>query len=262
MRLIVAPAGAAPAVPLTTGSPTGQAANPSSPISTSPPGSGGRGDEVTQTRRGPLGPANRNFVNRANQTELREKPAGERGKAKRPDQPKIQEAGKYPIERRTLVANMVNRAGVLLEVTLPQKATDEQTGWLTEIDAANGDEFDSVFTNRLHIAHGKVYAYAAQIQEHTGRVDFGAIESPQPLASPPNSTGAPGASGDQQAADASPNPTDGVIPTAPEGTQVHPHRRARRIRPEQPGFLRRDSGASTRTFGVRMISGPKSKYEK
>ncbi|MFI6095482.1 DUF4142 domain-containing protein [Lentzea sp. NPDC051213] len=244
-RLIVALAGCALAMLLNTGSAIGQpSTTPSTPISTPPPGSGGTGDEVVQTQWGPLGPADRDFMNRVKQAGLWEKPAGDKGKAKRADQPKIQEACKHLIEGHTLLDNVVNRAGVLLGHTLPTEATDEQKGWLAEMDAANGDEFDAVFANRLRTAHGKVYAYAAQIRagtknelirilstqamitvfdhmkvlEETGRVDFAGLESPQPLAPPTNSTGAPDASGDQQA-DASANPTDGVIPTVPEGTK-------------------------------------------
>ncbi|MGI5506973.1 DUF4142 domain-containing protein [Lentzea sp. CA-135723] len=245
-RLMVALAGCALAVLLNTGSATGQpSTTPSTPISTPPPGSSGTGDEVVQTQWGPLGPADRDFLNRVKQAGLWEKPAGEKGKAKRPDQPKIQEACKHLIEGHTLLDNVVNRAGVLLGHTLPTEASDEQKGWLAEMDAANGDEFDAVFANRLRAAHGKVYAYAAQIRagtknelvrilstqamitvfdhmkvlEDTGRVDFAGLESPAPLAPPPPADNSTAAQGDQEQGDQSTNPTDGVIPTVPEGTR-------------------------------------------
>lgn len=243
-RLLVALAGCVLAVLLNTGSAIGQpTTTPSTPISTPPPGSGGTGDEVVQTQWGPLGPADRDFMNRVKQAGLWEKPAGEKGKAKRADQPKIQEASKHLIEGHTLLDNVVNRAGVLLGHTLPTEASEEQKGWLAEMDAANGDEFDAVFANRLRAAHGKVYAYAAQIRagtknelvrilstqamitvfdhmkvlEETGRVDFAGLESPQPLAPPTAASGEPEPTGDN--AEASANPTDGVIPTVPEGTK-------------------------------------------
>lgn len=247
-RLVVALAGCAIALLLGTGSAIGQPANPSTPISTPPPGSGGTGDEVVQTQWGPLGPADRDFLNRVKQAGLWEKPAGEKGRAKRPDQPKILEACKHLIEGHDLLDRVVNRAGVLLGHTLPTEASDEQKGFLAEMDAANGDEFDAVFANRLRAAHGKVYAYAAQIRagtknelirilstqamitvfdhmkvlEETGRVDFAGLESPQPLAPPTNAgsgntgSGAPEPTGDETA---SANPTDGVIPTVPQGTK-------------------------------------------
>ncbi len=245
-RLLVALVGCALAVLLNTGSAIGQPATPSTPISTPPPGSGGTGDEVVQTQWGPLGPADRDFMNRVKQAGLWEKPSGEKAKAKRADQPKIQEAAKHLIEGHTLLDNVVNRAGVLLGVTLPTEPTDEQKSWLAEMDAANGDEFDAVFANRLRAAHGKVYAFAAQIRagtknelirilstqamitvfdhikviEDTGKVDFAGLESPQPLAPPPAASGAPEPTGsNSNNADASANPTDGVIPTVPEGTK-------------------------------------------
>ncbi|WP_439659789.1 DUF4142 domain-containing protein [Lentzea sp. HUAS TT2] len=288
-RLMVALAGCALAVLLNAGSAVGQpSTTPSTPISTPPPGSGGTGDEVVQTQWGPLGPADRDFMNRVKQAGLWEKPAGEKGKAKRADQPKIQEACKHLIEGHTLLDNVVNRAGVLLGHTLPTEASDEQKGWLAEMDAATGDEFDAVFANRLRAAHGKVYAYAAQIRagtknelirilstqamitvfdhmkvlEETGRVDFAGLESPQPLAPPPpaDSTGAPDTTSDQ--ADQAANPTDGVIPTVPEGTRF--------TRTAEQGVFGDNNGVFFAAIGVlalalvgmRMISRSKKTRRK
>ncbi|MFS8099560.1 DUF4142 domain-containing protein [Lentzea alba] len=285
-RLIVALAGCALAVLLNTGSAIGQPANPSTPISTPPPGSGGTGDEVVQTQWGPLGPADRDFMNRVKQAGLWEKPAGDKARAKRPDQPKMLEAAKHLIEGHTLLDNVVNRAGLLLGHTLPTEASDEQKGWLAEMDAANGDEFDAVFANRLRAAHGKVYAYAAQIRagtknelirilstqamitvfdhikvlEDTGRVDFAGLESPQPLAPPPPASGAPEPTGDSgDNGDASTNPTDGVIPTVPEGTRF--------TRTAEQGVFGDNNGVffgaiavlALALVGMRMISRSKQK---
>ncbi|NGY59950.1 DUF4142 domain-containing protein [Lentzea sp. NEAU-D13] len=290
-RLMVALAGCALAVLLNTGSAIGQPATPSTPISTPPPGSAGTGDEVVQTQWGPLGPADRDFLNRVKQAGLWEQPAGEKGKAKRPDQPKIQEACKHLIEGHTLLDKVVNRAGVLLGHTLPTEASDEQKGWLAEMDAATGDEFDAVFANRLRAAHGKVYGFSAQMRagtknelvrilatqamitvfdhmkvlEDTGKVDFAALESPQPLAPPPPASGAPEPTGDNASdtandnADASANPTDGVIPTVPEGTKF--------TRTAEQGVFGDNNGVffgaiavlALALVGMRMISRSKKK---
>jgi len=289
MRLIVALAGCALAMLLNTGSAIGQPATPSTPISTPPPGSGGTGDEVVQTQWGPLGPADRDFMNRVKTAGLWEKPAGDKAKAKRPDQPKMQEAAKHLIEGHTLLDNVVNRAGTLLGHTLPTEASDEQKGWLAEMDAASGDEFDAVFANRLRAAHGKVYAYSAQIRagtknelirilstqamitvfdhmkvlEETGRVDFAGLESPQPLAPATAASGAPEPTGDNAAggdnSDASANPTDGVIPTVPEGTKF--------TRTAEQGVFGDNNGVffgaiavlALALVGMRMISRSKKK---
>ncbi|MCP2244960.1 DUF4142 domain-containing protein [Lentzea aerocolonigenes] len=283
-RLLVALAGCALAVLLNTGSAIGQpSTTPSTPISTPPPGSGGTGDEVVQTQWGPLGPADRDFLNRVKQAGLWEKPAGEKGKAKRADQPKIQEACKHLIEGHTLLDNVVNRAGVLLGHTLPTEASDEQKGWLAEMDAANGEDFDAVFANRLRAAHGKVYAFAAQMRagtknelvrilatqamitvfdhmkvlEDTGKVDFAALESPQPLAAPTAASGEPEPTGDST--EASANPTDGVVPTVPEGTKF--------TRTAEQGVFGENNGVffgaiavlALALVGMRMISRSKKK---
>lgn len=290
-RLLVALAGCTLAALLGTGSATGQPTTPATPISTPPPGSSGSGDEVVQTQWGPLGPADRDFMNRVKQAGLWEKPAGEMGQAKRADQPKILEASKHLIEGHTLLDNVVNRAGVLLGHVLPTEATDEQKGWLAEMEAASGDEFDAVFANRLRAAHGKVYGYAAQIRagtknelirilstqamitvfdhikvlEDTGRVDFASLESPQPLAPPPpadanadNGIAAPDATADESAEQLT-NPTDGVIPTVPQGTRF--------TRTAEQGVFGENNGVffgaiavlALALVGMRMISRQKKK---
>jgi hypothetical protein len=152
------------------------------------------------------------------------------------------------------------------------------------MDAANGDEFDTVFANRLRAAHGKVYAFAAQMRagtknelvrilatqamitvfdhmkvlEDTGKVDFAALESPQPLAPPTAAaSGEPEPTGDST--EASANPTDGVVPTVPEGTKF--------TRTAEQGVFGENNGVffgaiavlALALVGMRMISRSKKK---
>lgn len=52
-------------------------------------------------------------------------------------------------------------------VALPALPSDEQQGWLREMQAASGPTFDSIFANRLRAAHGAVLAVLAQVRAGT-----------------------------------------------------------------------------------------------
>lgn len=206
---------------------------PSTSVSTPPPGSGGKGDEVVETQWGPLGPADRDFLSKVKQAGLWENPAAEKVAAKSTN-PKFADAGKTIVDGHKLLDRVVDRAGLLLGVELPKEATSEQQGWLGEMDAAaNGDEFEVLFANRLRAGLGTVYKDAADMRlgtknelvrilsnqamitllehikalEATGRVDF---NGQQPAGNGDSS----GQQGDQ-AAGGTDDTADGTIPSVP-----------------------------------------------
>ncbi|GLZ35995.1 hypothetical protein Lesp02_81820 [Lentzea sp. NBRC 105346] len=222
---------------LSVGSAAGQPAPPSSgeqpppttAVSTPPPGSGGSGNEIVETQWGQLGPADRDFLFKVKQATLWQLPAGQKAQQKSQN-PKIADVSKKLVEGHTLLGKVVDRAGLLLGVELPKDPTQEQQGFLGEIDGASGDEFEVTLVNRLRPAEGKVYALAAQMRagsknelirilsnqtmatlldqmkavEATGRVDFNGLPSPQAPAAEPTGTNA-----DQPPAE------DGTIPSVP-----------------------------------------------
>jgi predicted outer membrane protein len=204
----------------------GQPPPPSTSVSTPPPGSGGKGDEVVETQWGPLGPADRDFLFKVKQAGLWENPAAEKV-AQKSTNPKFAEAGKTIVDGHKLLDRVVDRAGLLLGVELPKEATSDQQASLGEMDAAaNGDEFEVLFANRLRAGLGTVYKDAADMRlgtknelirilsnqamitllehikalEATGRVDFNA-----------SATG--NADGNQ--AGGTEDPTEGTIPSVP-----------------------------------------------
>ncbi|MET9225616.1 DUF4142 domain-containing protein [Lentzea sp. NPDC003310] len=171
-----------------------------------PLGSGGKGDEVVQTKWGPLGAGDRDFISKVRLAGLWELPAGQQAMQKSQN-PKILEAGQHLIDGHTALDQMIRNGGQALGVELPNQPNSDQSGWLTELSNTQGDEYERTFVNRLRAAHGKVYGFAAQIRagtknelvrkmaaqtmntvfdhisvlEKTGLVDFAALPSAEVL---------------------------------------------------------------------------------
>jgi hypothetical protein len=115
-----------------------------------------------------------------------------------------------------------------LGVELPNQPSDIQQGWLRELSAASGEEYERKFANLLRVAHGKTFALVAQIRhstrnmlirqlasdssitildhmtmlEATGRVDFDAIANEE--------------AGGLTASPTGPPPPDGNLPPEPQ----------------------------------------------
>ncbi|SDM29814.1 protein of unknown function [Lentzea albidocapillata subsp. violacea] len=203
---------------LTIGTPVGSAAAhdgtnaPSIPpalpssLPAAPLGSGGQGDDVVETKWGPLGAADRDFLAKVRLAGLWELPAGQQALQKSQN-PKIQEAGRHLIDGHSALDDMVRNGGQALGVELPNQPNSDQLGWLKELTTTQGEEYERTFANRLRAAHGKVYGFAAQVRagtrnelvramanqtmstvfdhisqlEKTGLVDFQALPSPTVL---------------------------------------------------------------------------------
>jgi predicted outer membrane protein len=129
-------------------------------------GSAGAEEGVVAAQGGPLGPADRDFLVKVRQAGLWELPTGRQSLEKSGNR-KVKEAGRHLIDGHTLLDNMVRDIATQLGVTLPDTPTSDQQGWLDELARAEGEDYDTVFANRLRAAHGKVYGFAAQIRAGT-----------------------------------------------------------------------------------------------
>ncbi|MBA2947688.1 DUF4142 domain-containing protein [Streptomyces himalayensis] len=172
--------------------------------------------QTVSTRYGPLSALDRDFITKVRLAGLWELPAGqqaeERGTTKA-----VQTAGEHLIEGHTFLDARVREVAAQLSLELPNQPNAQQRAWLTELSAARGDEYDTLFANILRRAHGKVFSVVAQVRattrnslvrdladdanttvldhitvlEDTGLVDFDAIArdaattGPQPVTSSP-----------------------------------------------------------------------------
>ncbi|MER7757737.1 DUF4142 domain-containing protein [Kitasatospora sp. NPDC097643] len=126
----------------------------------------GDDQEVVQTPTGPLTALDRDFVKRVRRAGLWEIPAGRMAVAKGVS-PEVKVAGEHLIQGHTDLDKAVLAAAQTLNLDMPSAPTAQQQGWLKQLDAAQGREFDELFANILRNAHGQVFAVVAQVRAGT-----------------------------------------------------------------------------------------------
>ena len=63
-----------------------------------------------------------------------------------------------------MVVEAANKLGAQI---LPTDPRPEQQGWLTEMQKAEGDQFDQTFVTRLRVAHGKIFPVIGAVRAST-----------------------------------------------------------------------------------------------
>ncbi|MGW3956322.1 DUF4142 domain-containing protein [Streptomyces sp. NPDC004752] len=133
--------------------------------------SGTSGADVLSTRTettsyGPLSALDQDFVTRVRLAGLWELPAGELAQRKGTT-PAVRTAGQHLVDGHTTLDAHVRLVASRLGLALPNAPTAQQRGWLAELDAAQGVDFDRAFANILRLAHGKVFSVVAQVRAGT-----------------------------------------------------------------------------------------------
>jgi putative membrane protein len=178
---------------------------------------------LTDRGRGELAEADKDFVIKVRLAGLWEIPAGEMAQEKS-GSTRIKSIGRDIADQHVALDKLVLDAAKKLDIELPDKPNKDQQGWLDEMEASEGKEFDQVYIDRLRAAHGKIFPAIATIRtstrndtvrklaqranqfvmthltllESSGIVDFAAL----PTAPPPNAATASSASPVLSAADA------------------------------------------------------------
>jgi predicted outer membrane protein len=106
------------------------------------------------------------FLDKVKQAGLWEIPSGEWAEKKGlSEQTRI--VGKLIAADHRVLDDDVKRVAARFGYTLPTKPTADQQMWLDEEKAATGKDFDRVFAQRLHFAHGLVYQAIADVRAHS-----------------------------------------------------------------------------------------------
>lgn len=204
--------------------------------------------EAVATQYGPLSALDQEFITKVRLAGLWELPAGQQAQTKGTTEA-VRTAGRHLVEGHAFLDQRVRTVASQLGLTLPDEPNEQQKGWLTELDAAQGVEYDRAFANILRLAHGRVFSLVAQVRagtrnslvreladdanttvldhikilEATGYVDFDALaldlatgSTPTPPGSPgsPGSTNSPGLPGSPGSSTASTGPGPVVPLTA------------------------------------------------
>ncbi|GGN73133.1 hypothetical protein GCM10011579_050910 [Streptomyces albiflavescens] len=171
---------------------------------------------TVNTRWGPLTAADRDLIVRVRLAGLWELPAGQQAIERAPTQA-IKEAGDHLIVGHTDLDKRVRIVAAQLNVELPNQPNEQQQGWLKELTAASGKEYEYKFANLLRSAHGKIFPAIGAVRnstrntlvrqlasdtsltvldhitmlEKTGAVDFDAIAAAAAATSTASPTGPP-----------------------------------------------------------------------
>jgi predicted outer membrane protein len=126
------------------------------------PGAGG----WTQTQWGPLGPADRDFLQKVRLAGLWEGPTGQQAE-QQATSPAVREVGrKLAVEHADLdrqVRDVSNELGVLL----PASPNAQQMAWMADISSRTGADYDRTFVQRVREAHGIILPAIAAIRSGT-----------------------------------------------------------------------------------------------
>jgi predicted outer membrane protein len=181
---------------------------------------------AVSTQWGPLTAADRDFLVKVRLAGLWELPAGQQAIERAPSQA-VKDCGDHLVVGHTDLDQRARDVAAKLGVELPNQPNAQQQGWLKELTAASGQDYERTFANLLRDSHGKVFVLIAQIRnstrntlirqlasdanqtvldhitmlEATGLVDFDSIANE--------------AAGDATASPTGPPPPDGNLPPAP-----------------------------------------------
>jgi len=194
--------------------------------------------------------ADRDLIVRVRPAGLWELPAGQQAIERAPTEA-IKEAGDHLIVGHTDLDKRVRIVAAQLGVELPNQPNEQQQGWLQEMSAATGAEYEYKFVNLLRSAHGKIFPAIGTVRnttrntlvrqpasdanqtvlahitilEKTGRVDFDAIANDAVAGSTAGPTGP-----------AAPVPGR-VVPSAPVAEASGNVRTTSRPSPGAPGTV-------------------------
>jgi hypothetical protein len=81
--------------------------------------------------------------------------------------PRVRQIGAEIAGQHVRLDALTRAAASRLGIALPDHPTYEQRGWLTEMQTAQGTDFDRVFVERLRAAHGLIFPAIATIRSGT-----------------------------------------------------------------------------------------------
>ena len=140
---------------------TAEPASPAVPVDAS-----GTRTDLVETRWGPLGDADRELLVKVRQAGLWEMPVGEQAAVRASRAVTRKNLGEIARQHARLDAD-VRKVAARLQVPLPDQPTEEQQGWIAEISAKQGLEYDKTAVARLRMAHGKVFPFIHQVRAST-----------------------------------------------------------------------------------------------
>ncbi|MER5373185.1 DUF4142 domain-containing protein [Streptomyces sp. NPDC002553] len=122
--------------------------------------------DTVPTLYGPLTALDRDFLVKVRLAGLWELPAGRQAQQKGVGEA-VRTAGRHLVEGHTLLDERVRTVAAQLNIALPDQPNNQQKAWLSQLDSAQGTDYDREFANILRLAHGRVFPLVAQVRAST-----------------------------------------------------------------------------------------------
>lgn len=120
----------------------------------------------TQSRWGPLGPADRDLLQKVRLAGLWEGPTGQQAE-QQASSPAVKQVGSHLGHEHAQLDEDVRRTADQLGVLLPSRPSDQQIGWMNDLSARTGSDYDRQFVQILRAAHGQVLPLITQVRVGT-----------------------------------------------------------------------------------------------
>lgn len=120
----------------------------------------------TQTRWGPLGPADRDLLAKVRLAGLWEAPTGQQAQQQAASQP-VKEVGGHLAGEHARLDAAVRETSDKLGVLLPSRPSDQQLGWMNHLSGLTGSDYDRAFVQIVRAAHGTVLPLIAEVRAGT-----------------------------------------------------------------------------------------------
>ncbi|MGC9379683.1 DUF4142 domain-containing protein [Streptomyces sp. MH13] len=121
---------------------------------------------IAGTRSGPLTEADRDFVVKVRAAGLWEYPLGETVMERGSSQA-MRTAGEHLVVGHAGLDAMCREIAPELGITLPNRASPQQEGFVAAVEAKSGGEFDSSAVNIMRVTHGQIFPAIAKIRATT-----------------------------------------------------------------------------------------------
>ncbi|MFF8531995.1 DUF4142 domain-containing protein [Streptomyces sp. NPDC015532] len=121
---------------------------------------------IANTQWGPLTEAERDFVVKVRAAGLWEHPLGLIGLQKG-QSPAVKTASQHLVDGHAALDTSCRKIAPMLNITLPNVASPQQEGFVTQLKSESGRQFDTDFANILRMTHGSIFNAIAKIRSTT-----------------------------------------------------------------------------------------------
>ncbi|WP_079079288.1 DUF4142 domain-containing protein [Streptomyces sp. DSM 15324] len=121
---------------------------------------------IANTQWGPLTEGDRDFVVKVRAAGLWEYPVGQIGLQKGTSKA-VLTASEHLIDGHAALDITCRKIAPMLNITLPNVASPQQEGFVTQLKGESGAQFDTDFANILRMTHGSIFNTVAKIRSTT-----------------------------------------------------------------------------------------------